>query len=513
MKKILIFIPLLFLTCATASAETIYTHSAEEYAAVMYDLRHQTPMSIMSDIPENTIEDRVLLLRNDTDIDVCGAQYDICDEYAIHTLIYSTAGEADAAYEYYLENGYSVCRNEKLTITEVTPSQIHAPYLSWGVRYIGSDRFMDGLIKDYGSVRNMPDVTVAVIDSGIDYTHPRLKGRIDTYNDYDCYNNDNDAMDDNHHGTHVAGIITDNTLENVKLIPIKITDDDGNTDTNYMKEGLKKALELDIDIINISIASPTMLNESAISGLKSTFDPLFDAAHRRGITICISAGNGAHNANYIFPAFMENTIIVSNCQSDGTIYSGSNYGSVVDLAAPGTDIYSTYPVSKGSYKSLTGTSMAAPFVSAAAALLKTMDSDITPPMIERVLKENVNPILKSGSRYYGNGILYIGDIYESSDDPIYDAITGEFSGANILLTIDNSKKLLKNGAYIILKGTAGGRITRLQIQRVPASTEENVSVAFYGYGGKDNFGTVTAYLWQSITDQKPLSNAYNIPKK
>ncbi|MCH5212123.1 MAG: S8 family serine peptidase [Oscillospiraceae bacterium] len=522
MKKLLLFIPLLFFTGITASAETIYTRSADEYVAALYEAQHQTPMSIMSDTPGNADDEYILLLKSDTVIDDCGAQYDIYDEYGIHTLIYSTAEEADAAYEYYLENDYPVCYDMELEVADITPSLTYAPYLSWGVRYIGSDLFRNGLQKYYGSVGSMPSVTVAVVDTGIDYEHPRLKDRIDKDSGCVYYTDEygnifigDDPMDNNHHGTHVAGIIADNTSENVKIIPIKISED-GNTSTKLLEAGLKKAIELDVDVINISISSPEPISATSVKNLKTIFNPLFRNAEYQGITICVSAGNctsNNYNAEYIFPSFMESAITVANCQSDGTISKFSNYGSVIDLAAPGTNIYSTYPVAKGSYASLSGTSMAAPFVSASAALLITMDPGITPEEIDSTLKDHLKPLFVTDTKKsYGDGVLYIGDIYEYTDIPIYDAMTGEFSGANVMLTIDNSKNILRNGAYVILKGTAGGNITRLQIQRVSASKEDEVTVTFNGYGRKENFGTVTAYLWQTLSEQKPLSKAYPVPK-
>lgn len=406
MRKLLMLLSAFFLMGITAEAKTIYTSTADEYSEILHSITGNSAMTY-SLHTQSDISQSILLTYFDGEPEPYNAEYDICDEYNIHTLIYNSREDADAAYEYYHENNIPVCRNEELSVTEDTGS---STYLSWGTPYIGSDIFIEGLKRLYGN-ETMPDITVAVIDSGIDYTHPFLMNRVDASRGYDYYNNDSDPMDDHHHGTHVAGIIADNTTSNVTLIPIKITSADGGTSYTIFESGIKKAIELDADVINLSLGSTSQLSSTDVVNLKKIFEPVFAEAESKGIIICAAAGNGAFNSDYIFPAFIESAITVANCKSDGTIASTSNYGSVIDLTAPGTSIYSTYPVNKGSYATISGTSMACPFAAASTALLKTINKNITPQEADNMLKAYLNPFPTphTGTKTYGKGILNIGN--------------------------------------------------------------------------------------------------------
>ncbi|MGN0164485.1 MAG: S8 family serine peptidase [Candidatus Ornithomonoglobus sp.] len=408
MKKILISLAALLTLCFTAAeAETIYTKTAGEYADIMQKYsppREASPfaMGVQSDESQN-----ILLAAYDGSLEDCGALYDICDEYNIHTLIYETSGDADAAYEYYSENGIPVCYNETMTLEASRPTK-YLPYLSWGAGYVNTSWLSSQLELHFGSVGNMPEITVVEIDSGIDYTHPELSGRIDTSHGYDYFNDDNDPMDDNSHGTHVAGIIADNTLSNVKIIPLKVSDASGNFNTTQLKAALQKANELKPSVINMSIGT---IKEDHACAQKGTFYELFNTAYANNTIICTAAGNRpsgsaeANNADYIFPAYMDNVITVANSTSAGGISSTSNYGSVIELAAPGDGIDSTIPVSKGSYGIKSGTSMACPFVTAAVAMLRTYYEDITYENTVEILQAHTTPFSVTPSKSYGSGIL------------------------------------------------------------------------------------------------------------
>lgn len=404
MKKIALLIPLAaVMSAATVYAETIYTNSAYEYAKALRDINSCASMTVQSDESElEYLSSLTLMVKYDGELDGRGAQYDIYDEYDIHTLRYKSSEAADTAYEYYLENGYIVCRDELMSVQEDTEKS----YLSWGSEFIGTDCFIKTLNTQYeNSV--MPETRVAVIDSGIDYNHPFLKDCVDVESGCDLYNGNDDPMDDNRHGTHVAGIIADNTPNNVTLIPIKITDGAGNTDTAFFKAGIKKAIELDVDVINLSIASPSEWSDTQIANYKEEYSEIFEEAEEKGIVICIAAGNGAKNADKVFPGFMDKCINVANSKQDGSINTGSsNYGSCIDIAAPGTNIYSTFPISKqDGYGTLTGTSMSTPFVSAAAAMIKQRYKDISPLDIENIIKGYVTPYTSDNDKYYGCGII------------------------------------------------------------------------------------------------------------
>lgn len=258
-------------------------------------------------------------------------------------------------------------------------------------------------------------VTVAVIDSGIDLDHPDLAANIWTNpnekektglfrwdydrngykNDiqgWDFVGNDNNPSDENGHGTHVAGIIsavTNNgkgvasTARNAKLVPLRVMNANGQGTTDTIYKAVRYVNLMGFDIVNMSLsgddADKTLLR--AIQSSKALF-------------VC-SAGNDASNNDKtaVYPANFDspNVISVASTTSADTLSYFSNYGSAtVDIAAPGSAIYSTYL--DGSYKYLSGTSMSCPLVASAAAVVKARYPGMTAPEIIEKLKETADPI-------------------------------------------------------------------------------------------------------------------------
>jgi subtilisin len=225
----------------------------------------------------------------------------------------------------------------------VSPSTVQ-----WGVRRTGSD---DGTGK-----------RVWIIDTGVDTGHPDLT--VDTVLSKCFVPNQTSVEDNNGHGTHVAGII--GALNNsfgvvgvaagTKIIALKALDDDGKGSTsqlilalNYVGQHAQPG-----EVVNMSLGSDT---------ISVALDNAVLTLAQRGILFAIAAGNESEKANLSSPGRVNNPNVftVSAVDSLGRFASFSNFGNdVVDLAAPGVDIVSTY--SKGRYARLSGTSMAAPHV-------------------------------------------------------------------------------------------------------------------------------------------------------
>jgi subtilisin family serine protease len=250
--------------------------------------------------------------------------------------------------------------------------------------------------------------TVAVLDTGIDLDHPDLAGNIHPSLGKDCVNGDSVADDDNGHGTHVAGTIaaTDNDLgvlglaSGARLVAIKVLNAAGSGAWSTIICGLDyvTANAGSIDVANMSLSGGGSATGCSDGGLHQAFC----AAVGAGVTVVVAAGNDAKNAGSSVPAAYPEAITVSafsdtNGSSTKVACSGvgpsqvcdevfapfSNYGSSVDVMAPGVRINSTIV---GGYGSKSGTSMAAPHVAAAAALVASANPSATPAQIAAHLK-------------------------------------------------------------------------------------------------------------------------------
>jgi len=234
--------------------------------------------------------------------------------------------------------------------TPTQPSEV----LPWGVDRIDAE-------KVWGITTGDP-IKVAIVDTGIDVKHPdlidNLKGGVSTVGYTSSYN------DDNGHGTHVAGIAAaiDNEIgvigvgPQIDLYAVKVLDRRGSGYLSDVIEGLDWAITNKMQVVNMSLGTASDVQ---------SFHDAVAKVYAAGITQVAAAGNSG--GAVIYPAAYSEVIAVSATDNTDAIASWSSRGPEIDLAAPGVNIYSTY---KGqTYKTLSGTSMAAPHVTGAAALV------------------------------------------------------------------------------------------------------------------------------------------------
>ncbi len=210
-----------------------------------------------------------------------------------------------------------------------------------------------------------PSVVVSVIDTGIDYYHADLKNRVWGERGYDFVNDDNEALDDAGHGTHVAGIIAatrDNyfaiagVAPQVTLLPFKVLAEDGSG----------TAEDVAAAIIDSSFANADVINLSLGGDYSSLIEDALRYAHENGCLIVAAAGNDGVDG-VIFPANSAYTVSVGATDDQNLRTYFSNFGEKLDLMAPGEDILSTFMDGLTCYGS--GTSMATPHVAGVSALL------------------------------------------------------------------------------------------------------------------------------------------------
>jgi serine protease len=289
-------------------------------------------------------------------------------------------------------------------------------------------------------------MVVAIIDTGIDYNHPDLaanmwrntrevagdridndaNGFVDDIYGYDFANNDGDPMDDNGHGTHVAGTIGavgNNGVGvaginwNVQMMALKFLSASGSGNLSNAVRALNYAVQMGAKISNNSYGG---------GGFFAAMDTAIANARAAGHIFVAAAGNEANNndANPSYPAGYNYNNVVSVAATDSMdrLASFSNYGATsVDLAAPGVNIYST--TRNNTYSSFSGTSMAAPHVAGALALAWSVNPSLTYSQLISRMYTSVDPIAGLSGKVATGGRLNLARMMST--------LAGDVAGASI----------------------------------------------------------------------------------
>jgi subtilisin family serine protease len=262
-----------------------------------------------------------------------------------------------------------------------------------------------GLDRVWQAQPGRPEVLVAVIDSGIDATHPDLAGQaVEGWDLTGKVPGPGGLVDGYGHGTHVAGVIgakANNGLgvaglaPGCKLLPVRIFNNFGHSTSGASAEAVIWAVDHGAKVINASWGSP--MQSQAMT------DALAHAA-AKDVVVVAAAGNSGNNEPK-YPGAEELAVgVAASTDIDGWA-SFSTFGDWVDLAAPGEGVLSTYPVALGTgYRIMRGTSMAAPHVTAAAALLRSQHPDWTRQQVIDRLYATAKDIIQTGKDpYAGHG--------------------------------------------------------------------------------------------------------------
>lgn len=247
-------------------------------------------------------------------------------------------------------------------------------------------------------------VSVAVIDTGIDYTHPDLSARFGELLGINITAPGEPPFDDNGHGTHVAGTVAGSetgVAPGATLYAVKVLDAGGSGSEADVIAGLEWALGQGAAIANLSLGS---------SGASRAFEDICRRAFEEGMLVCAAAGNEGHGPSY--PAsFGESVIAVAAVDRMDEHAYFSNIYRTNDISAPGVGIYSCVP---GGYDRLSGTSMATPHVSGALALASQLSQDAC---LEDAMKGCAERLAWEGSDPYkdvfGAGLLRADLLVES----------------------------------------------------------------------------------------------------
>ena len=381
---------------------------------------------------------------------------------------------------------------------------------SWGVEHIEANVFANYLSNNnYTS-----EIVVAVVDSGVDNTHPYLAGKL--VSGYDYVDNDGTPYEDYHgsgHGTHVSGTIIDCTPGlNVKIMPVRVLGLEGNGYTSAVASGIKYAASYGAKIINLSLGGKhNGLIEDAI-----------DYAINQGATVCVAAGNDKDNTAYHCPSHITTSgcICVSAITYSNAKASFSNYGNAVDVAAPGVSIKSCVP--GGLYKSWHGTSMATPHVSACAAMIKLLNPSASPSQIESYIRQYTQDIGTSGrDNYFGYGVPKMSKAIPKTNYTVtYNANGGSVSPASSTVESGRSVTLpTPTRSYMITynanSGTGAPSNQNLNASCKGWSTSSSATSSSYNCGSSYTpMSSITLYaVWGNatgnVTTAKPTRSGYS----
>ncbi|MCX5231534.1 S8 family serine peptidase [Streptomyces sp. NPDC006553] len=214
-------------------------------------------------------------------------------------------------------------------------------------------------------------VTAYVIDTGVRISHQDFGGR--AAHGFDAVDNDETADDGNGHGTHVAGTIAGTAhgvAKKAKVVAVRVLDDNGSGTTEQVVAG--------IDWVTKNHSGPSVANMSLGGGADEALDAAVQRAIASGVTFAVAAGNESSDAGQGSPSRVPEALTVASSTKDDEQSEFSNFGSVVDLYAPGSEITSAWNDSDTGVKTISGTSMASPHVAGAAALYLAANPSATP---------------------------------------------------------------------------------------------------------------------------------------
>jgi subtilisin family serine protease len=307
-------------------------------------------------------------------------------------------------------------------------------------------------------------VRAYVVDTGILATHTDFSGRVlagysaiaDGYGTTDC----------NGHGTHVAGTIGSNTwgvAKGVSLVPVRVLDCAGSGSLSSVIAGLDW-------VIANNGGNPAVVNLSLGGGASTSLDSAVAKTVSSGISVIVAAGNSNVDACTASPAREPSAITVGATTNTDARASYSNYGSCLDLFAPGSSITSTWFTSSTATNTISGTSMATPHVTGVAVLALAANTSATPAQLASLIKGQATPNKVTNEGYgSSNLLLYALLTSETTPPPTAPAVSVSVAGltgnttalrngwkATVIVTVKDSAGNLQAGAIASGAFTSGG---------------------------------------------------------
>ena len=317
---------------------------------------------------------------------------------------------------------------------DVAGSPVAPPRLAVAASVGGQRAELTGLDFAHALTRGRSDVTVAVLDTGVNLAHPELRGKVVARADFvdlegldtagfigDTLGYDEDPEDELGHGTHVAGIVAGEgrgmdpgVAPGCRLMAVRVlaTLRDGDTVqgagvVDNINPAIKWAVDQGADVINMSL------------GIRHTGGGLPHAdviryALARGVTVVAASGNDGTDTKY-YPGALPGVIAVGAVDDDGSVASFTSWGAPITVVAPGVNVLSSY--ARGTYAVASGTSQAAPFVSGSVALMKSLardhGHDLPATAVVHLLRETSDRVdRRPRSPHAGYGLVNLTDSFK-----------------------------------------------------------------------------------------------------
>jgi subtilisin family serine protease len=321
----------------------------------------------------------------DKNVDEISQGYSFKADFRYKHALKGFAGKFSPAVVEALRNDPRVAYIEQDQIAHIFDTQTNP---TWGLDRIDQR----ALPLDHAYVYNQTGsgVDVYIIDTGIRFTHNDFGGRAVT--GYDAVTSGGTAADGNGHGTHVAGTVGGTTYgvaKGVHLISVRVLNNSGSGTYSQVIAGVDW-------VTSDHTTHPAVANMSLGGSLSTALDNAVRNSIADGVTYCVAAGNSAVNASTQSPADVAEAITVGATDNTDTWAYFSNYGSVVDILAPGVNITSDYYSSNTATATMSGTSMSSPHVAGAAALYLEANPTATPAQVQSALTSNATANVISG---------------------------------------------------------------------------------------------------------------------
>lgn len=255
------------------------------------------------------------------------------------------------------------------------------------------------VLEAWKIVKENPDVTIAVLDTGVDMNHPDLKGNLVT--GFNLIDSGQPPLDDHGHGTGVVGVLAakgkadsgvQGILDKAKIMPIKVLDAQGLGKPEMLAKGIRLAVQHGAKIVLMSLEDPIYSLE---------LEQAVQYAEQQGTLIVAAGGNDGGSIAY--PGAFPTVLSVGAVDQQNRVFSYSNRGPELDLAAPGVGIKT---ISLEGYHEVSGTSFAAPQVAGIAALVLRENPLLTPFQLRQLLKTTADDLGEKGwDPYTGYGLV------------------------------------------------------------------------------------------------------------